>query len=406
MSVRRDHRYGHWLFRKQIRTPDGRTVRIFGVPTTVGLPDTRAGAEEAERRAIQRVLTSGDKAEAPASPPPAPRKEVPTLNDFAPTYLDVSRVKNKPSSLDSKDMFLRIHILPRLGHLRLDEVTYAVIEDLKVALAATPIANVTRKKNGEPGKPVARTLSRKSINNCLTVLRRMLSIAKKRGLITAVPEIEWFREPPPEFDFFTFDEADRLIAAAPREWKAMITVALRTGLRLGELMALRWQDVDLIAGRLVVRQNVVKGIVGTPKSGKPREVPLSDEALAALHGHRHERGPLVFCDHGGRTLRVPKTRYAMEKACKQAGLRPVGWHVLRHTFASHLAMRGAPLKAIQELLGHATIQMTMRYAHLSPDVARDAVRLLDTRLARGPIAAISDDEVAADWQRGSALTPN
>lgn len=407
MSVRRDHRYGHWLFRKQIRTADGRTVRVFGVPTTVGLPDTRQGAEEAERRAIQRVLTNGDVPQAPMQPPTiANKKEVPTLNDFAPTYLDVSRVKNKPSSVDSKEMFLRIHILPRLGHLGLDQVSYAVIEDLKVALAATPIANVTRKKNGEPGKPVARTLSRKTINNCLTVLRRMLSIAKKRGLIDAVPEIEWFREPPPEFDFFTFEEAARLIISAPREWKAMITVALRTGLRLGELMALRWQDVDLVAGRLMVRQNVVKGIVGTPKSGKPREVPLSDEALAALHGHRHKRGPLVFCDHVGRMLRVPKTRYAMEKACKQAGLRPVGWHVMRHSFASHLAMRGAPLKVIQELLGHATIQMTMRYAHLSPDVARDAVRLLDGAIGRAAIGVRSGDEVAAEWQRGSDLTAN
>ena len=73
----------------------------------------------------------------------------------------------------------------------------------------------------------------------------------------------------------------------------------------------------------------------------------------------------------------PKTRYGMEPSCKVAGLRAAGWHVLRHTFASHLAMRGVPLKVIQELLGHATIQMTMRYGHLSPDVSRDAVRLLD-----------------------------
>ena len=90
----------------------------------------------------------------------------------------------------------------------------------------------------------------------------------------------------------------------------------------------------------------------------------------------------------GATLRVPKTRYVMERSCKKAGLRPVGWHVLRHSFASHLAMRGAPLKAIQELLGHATIQMTMRYAHLSPDVSREAVRLLDRR-----------GGVAATWQQ-------
>jgi site-specific recombinase XerD len=66
-------------------------------------------------------------------------------------------------------------------------------------------------------------------------------------------------------------------------------------------------------------------------------------------------------------------------AVKRAGLaRPVGWHCLRHTFASHLAMRGATLKVIQELLGHATITMTMRYAHLAPEISREAVRLLDS----------------------------
>ena len=69
---------------------------------------------------------------------------------------------------------------------------------------------------------------------------------------------------------------------------------------------------------------------------------------------------------------------------KRAGLREIGWHMLRHTFASHLAMRGVPLKAIQELLGHASIVTTMRYAHLAPHVARDAVRLLDR--ARPPVA--------------------
>lgn len=146
---------------------------------------------------------------------------------------------------------------------------------------------------------------------------------------------------------------------------------------MGELLGLRWEDVDLSAGRINVRQSYVQGVFGLPKSGKSREIPLGDEVIEALRTHRHERGSLVFCDTGGNVLTAGRLAWPLKRALKRAGLREIGWHVLRHTFASHLAMRGVPLKAIQELLGHASIVTTMRYAHLAPHVARDAVRLLD-----------------------------
>lgn len=137
------------------------------------------------------------------------------------------------------------------------------------------------------------------------------------------------------------------------------------------------QDVDLVAGKITVRQNAVKGKIGTPKSGKEREIPLSNETIAALKSYRHLKGPLVFSTSEGRMLKYTELRHPLWRACKKAGLRPIQWHACRHTFASHLVMRGVPLKAVQELLGHSTIQMTMRYAHLSPEVARDAVKVLD-----------------------------
>jgi integrase len=157
----------------------------------------------------------------------------------------------------------------------------------------------------------------------------------------------------------------------------MIVVGLRTGLRIGELLALRWDDVDLVGGRVMVRRSVSRGIIGTPKNGRSREIPLSDQALGALNGHRHLRGELVFSGGTGRLLNRGECKWPLWGACRRAGLRRVGWHTLRHSFASHLAMRGVPLKAVQELLGHSTMDMTMRYAHLSPDVRRDSVRLLD-----------------------------
>ncbi len=122
---------------------------------------------------------------------------------------------------------------------------------------------------------------------------------------------------------------------------------------------------------------VLVGRAGLPKSSKVREVPLSGEAIAALKAHRHLRGESVFCDAGGHLLTQGETQAPLWSACKRAGLRRIGWHVLRHTFASQLVMRGVPLKAVQELLGHASLAMTLRYSHLAPEVSRDAVRLLD-----------------------------
>lgn len=355
-----------------VRLPDGRRERIFGVAARYGQPDTKAGALEAERLEVQRVLSTGEVK--PTPPPEVAKKEVPTLKTFAATFLETSGVSNKPSTVASKELVLRCHILPRMGSLRLDEISYEHVEDLKIALATSTI------KKGKLRRP-------KTVNNVLKTLHRLLVVAKKRGLISSLPEFEPIRCPPPEFDFLSFEEASRLIEGARDEWRTLITFALRTGMRRGELVALRWQDVDLEAGKVLVRQTIWRGIIGLPKNHKPREIPLSANVVAMLKAHRHLRGPLVFCDEGGEYLRVNKLNRVMETACKRAGLRHIGWHVLRHTFASHLAMRNVPLKAVQELLGHASIQMTMRYAHLSPTVSRSAVDLLES------------PAVAAGWQR-------
>lgn len=158
MSVRRDKRGGHWFYRKWVRTPDGRKVRIYGTPKAKGLPETRAGAEEAERREIARVLATGEKK-------PVPKKEVPTVREFHEVFLEASRILNKPSSIETKEMIFRVHILPRLGKLRLDQVTYAVIEDFKVALSKSPVNNV-EKTYGVKKKRAKGKLSRTHLRGC------------------------------------------------------------------------------------------------------------------------------------------------------------------------------------------------------------------------------------------------
>ncbi len=208
-------------------------------------------------------------------------------------------------------------------------------------------------------------------------------MAEEWGVLEKVPRVKQLRVARVDIDFLTFEEADRLVAAAAGyregdgDWQVMILTGLKTGLRISELRALRWEDVDLVAGRLMVRQAVVSGKIGTPKSNRPREIPLCDSALTALQEIRHLRGALVFCSAAGEMFSRAKTKWPLYRACQKAGLRRINYHCLRHSFASHLVMRGAPLKAVQELMGHSTIEMTMRYAHLSPEVRKDAVALLD-----------------------------
>jgi len=121
-----------------------------------------------------------------------------------------------------------------------------------------------------------------------------------------------------------------------------------------------------------------------------------DFLLDGIEAHPR-RSLLVFSDSQGKMLTKGGTKAPLENALKRAGLRHIGWHALRHTFASHLVMRGAPIKAVQELLGHSTIEMTMRYSHLSPDARRDAVRML------GETAAISVE--APGIEDGAGVRP-
>jgi len=121
----------------------------------------------------------------------------------------------------------------------------------------------------------------------------------------------------------------------------------------------------------------VKGIEKAPKNNRTRHIPMSAELAECLRSAKRT-GDYVF----GRPNGEPRSRgYAwvrLKKAFDRAGLERMGWHALRHTFASQLVMEGVSPRAVQELLGHSTLQMTMRYAHLSPSSLRDAVMRLQT----------------------------
>jgi integrase len=353
MAVAKVQRRGRAMWRARVK---------IGGRLRTAYRDTKAEAARAEAEMLAPPDDTTGATTAPA--------EVPTLAAFAVEYMNAT-TNNKPSTIDSKRSILEHHLLPALGVRRIDAIGPREIEALKAS-------------------ELASGLSKKTVNNILTVLRNILDVAAEWRVIATTPRVKWLRTDRQRFRFLDFDEADRLVTATGGDdlGHAMIVLAMNTGLRLGEILALRWDAVDLKAGRLHVREAAARGIVGTPKSGRAREVPLNDTAIAMLRSHKHLRGPLVFCTDGGGMLTKGEAKAPLRRAQRRAGIVALGWHDLRHTFASHLVMRGVSIKAVQELLGHATIEMTMRYAHLAPTVTRDAVRTLD-RDPRGVTSGVT-----------------
>ena len=170
-----------------------------------------------------------------------------------------------------------------------------------------------------------------------------------------------------------------MIESAKVELQAHLVVLLggEAGLRCGEMMALEWADVDLTKRQLTVQRSEWKGNVMATKSGRVRYVPLTARLVTTLRQHRHLRSSRVLCDGDGKPLSQRDVQGLVRRAARRANLRNVGVHILRHSFCSHLAMRGAPARAIQELAGHQELGTTQRYMHLNPAALDAAIQLLE-----------------------------
>lgn len=164
----------------------------------------------------------------------------------------------------------------------------------------------------------------------------------------------------------------------------MVLLSLNTGLRRGELFSLRWADVNLATKTLTVGGE-------TAKSGQTRHIPLNREAVEVLQAWRQQSSSerLVFPGKAGN--RFDNVRKAWDGILKAAGIGEFRWHDLRHSFASKLVMAGVPLNSVRELLGHADLTMTVRYAHLAPDHKAEAVeRLCNLRNAQDERRILKD----------------
>lgn len=335
----------------RVRLANGERVRekklVAGSKSTA-----KRWGEERERRLLTHGIVR-------------PKREVPTLKEFEPRFIDgyARANRQKPSGIAAKETIFTHHLTPFLGEKRLDAITTEHIQQLKLRLGSR---------------------SRKTTNNVLSVLNTALKKAVEWGVMEQMPcVIKLLRTQKPEMRFHDFEEFDRLVQAAADdspEARLIVLLGGRAGLRCGEMMALQWDDVDVQGSRLRVARSVWKGHVTAPKSGKARWVPLPKVVLDALRAVRHLRGPLVLCGERGEPFTQKVVQTVMKRVARKAKVRP-GVHILRHTYCSHLAMKGVPVVSIQASAGHEQLSTTLGYMHLTPQAVQEVARVFDEATA-------------------------
>lgn len=282
----------------------------------------------------------------------------PTLAEFAAEYLETrARAILKPSSLRMQETALRVHVLPELGALRLD------------AIGARDLAAFQAR--------LLRRLTPKSTNNVCSALRVLLRYAAETGILEEVPKMPHLKTQLPEIEALSAGQAADLLGAATGDARMSIALALFAGLRVGEICALRWASVDLEHRLLTVRTTRWKGIETSPKSNKDRRVELAAPLAKLLASHPQGVSPYVLCRSSGEPFEADGLKWPLWNACDAAALPRIRFHALRHTCASLLVERGVPLRVVQRILGHSTVTMTERYAHVAPRQIADAVSRLD-----------------------------
>ena len=262
------------------------------------------------------------------------------------------------------DTFLETYSRPNKRSPWRDEISLAHLKRVfkGKTLRAITAQDVEGYKAGRIAEVAAGTCNRE-----LGCLRTLFSKAVEWGKLETNPmsKVRRFREPPPRERFLTREEARRLVDAASPALRPIIIVALGTGMRRGEILALKWADVDLVRGLITITMS---------KSGKPRKVPMSGSVAEAL-GAVPRRGEHVFMN-GEPGQSVTTIKDAFKAACAAAKITGFRFHDCRHTFASRALEAGADLVSVSKILGHSSIAMTAKYIHGTAEGQRLAANLM------------------------------
>lgn len=360
---------GRWISRMTL--PDGKRKAIYG--------STRA--EVAQKLAA--ALRDRD-AGIPAL------NEQTTVGSFLLQWLDKSvKVRNRPSTIRSYTGHVHVHLLPALGKKSLARLTPEDVETFMEDKLATGLTAAT-------------------VNRIRSTLRRALAIAQKQGLVTrnAAGQADPPSVKPKHFETLTIDQARAFLDIIHgHRMEALFVVAITTGLRQGELLGLKWQDVDFAQRRLsilraVQRVNGTLKMVETKTTRSRRTLALSPSALSQLQaesdrqqGKTNPDGSpwnpmgLVFPGPSGMPQDGGNVTRKFQKVLSDGGLPKIRFHDLRHTCASLLLAQGTNMRVIMEQLGHSQISLTMNtYSHVMMEALDDAASRMESILTGGKSA--------------------
>jgi integrase len=353
--VKGDRWYGRWW------VGDRRVKRSLGPVREPGSRNglTRIQAEREMRRQMEGEL------------PGVARHERPSLGEAGRRYVDHLEhvMERKPSMIEDYRGHLRRHLQPYFGDRPIDRIE------------SDHVTGYMKAKRGEG-------LATKTVQNHLNFLHGIFAFAVKRrwvmmNPVALVDRPRGSRAKSLRLKFLQPEELDAVIRAAPDDKlgaveRPLYLCAAMTGMRQGELLAIRWIDIDWTARRVRVVDNFTRGRFGTPKSDHGRSIPVSDRLAAELDRHFQrsafqDDNDLVFCHpETGNVLDPSKLRKRFVEAVARARIEEITFHKLRHTFGTQMAAAGAPLRAIQEWMGHADAKTTEIYAHYAPDATGGA----------------------------------
>jgi integrase len=324
-----------------------------------------------------RVLTFAQ-AQQKATGSRRPKDGPHTVNDIVDAYLDVLEGEGRsPNALRDARYRIDAFVRPALGMLSVGALTTERLRRWRDDLAMTPGRLRSPRNGAQNHRPTpqgdAVRQRRVSANRTWTVLRAALNRAFRDGKIDS--DIAWRRVDPfknvntARIRYLTVAEAQRLINACDQEFRPLVRAALLTGCRYGELARLQVRDFNLDAGNVAIHKS---------KSGKARHVILTAEGVDLFRDLTIGKSgdALIFTRSGGRPWGASNQAYCMKAAIKRAKITPsLGFHALRHTYASLSVMGGMSLPVLARNLGHSTTAMCeLHYAHLSPSYMADSVR--------------------------------